>query len=294
MTICQCVESWFERLGRAARSGGKAVAGRLRGEREGSGTTRFAEAMRSMTGRTVMIYGAGSFGKEMYHVLAENGVAVEAFLDRDAGRIGALFGVPVMRADDPRIDPSLRQNGLVLLSIVTGRAERQEIVRLLHDCAFNDVLEAQALRCLLVFADGADGVDPGRDYVECHRAAITKAASLFADEESRECYRRAVEAHVTRDYRDCRSVRWPSSIPPGHLPSQGLQPLRRLRRLYRRYARSARPQPGPCGNRRLLRADRNNYGRLVRRIDGLRGSFAGSFPTRSRGIGQDGGCALSG
>ncbi len=169
----------------------------------GNRDTCFNQAMHALKERSVMIYGAGSFGREMFQLLSESGIRVEAFLDRRALEIGSLFGLPVYRADDPAIAGSTKRNCHVLLSIVADKTEREEALGFIRQCGFERVADGQSIRCLLVCADDAEGGEIDKDYIQSREKAIAGAAAVFADEESARVYRNNVEAHVTRSYGPC-------------------------------------------------------------------------------------------
>jgi FkbM family methyltransferase len=197
------MDEWYEQLLDRAYSGKEAGPPMRRGAKKADDRTCFDVAMEALRERRVLLYGAGSFGKEMLQCLSREGVTVEAFLDRNAVEIGSVLGVPVYRHDDPRLDRSLKRDSLVLLSLVVNRPEREEIARLLIKAGFDDIADGQSLRCLLVYADDFGTRDIDRGYLLDHKVKIVDAARLFADDVSTRVYKQNLEAHASRDYAGC-------------------------------------------------------------------------------------------
>ncbi len=180
-------------------------------------STCLDEMLRSFRGRRVLIYGAGSFGREMFRLLAQHGVRVDAFLDKKALQIGSTLGLPVHRADDRSFDGSVKETALVLFSIVLDKTERGEILGYIRQCGFENVLESQSIRCLLVYADDFGCRDIDGEYLMNHKIAITRAAQLFADDESANIYKCNVRAHASRDYSNCVESRMTEQYFPGDI-----------------------------------------------------------------------------
>lgn len=165
----------------------------------------FSGALEPLRGRTLLLYGAGGFGVEMLRRLKEAGFPAAAFLDQNAASIEEREGVPVYRAEEA---PFPREDSAVLFCIVMDREEREGVLSHLRRLGYPLVLEAQALRVLLVQPDDWEGASPA-EYYRARRERIEAAGGLFCDEASRELYAQTVYAHATGDYGGCRRLERP-------------------------------------------------------------------------------------
>ena len=131
------------------------------------------------------IYGAGSYGEWVYHVLEQK---VMGFLDQNDA-MDTFLGLPVRRAEDKEFS---REGSTVVVALVLPYKEREGVFAFIRECGFEKVVDAQSIRCHYVSYDGspdADGMWLGID--------------LFADEHSTDIYSKHAVAHLDRDYSDC-------------------------------------------------------------------------------------------
>lgn len=162
--------------------------------------SRFERALRELKDRTLFIYGAGSFGREIFQMLCEHDITVSAFLDKNGSPDARLCGRPVCQANDASIDLCERASSVVLFSIVMDKKERLEVMDFLTACGYRELLEAQSIRCLLVRNENSRNGELDRDGLLSQKEPILRAARLFTDQESLETYAGTVMAHVSREY----------------------------------------------------------------------------------------------
>ncbi|MCR4925395.1 MAG: FkbM family methyltransferase [Clostridiales bacterium] len=147
----------------------------------------------SFKDKTVLIYGAGSFGKEMFSFLKESGITVSAFLDRNAQKLGSVMSAEVFSLESFNQDKS---NTVVIMSIVCDKDIRKKILSDIKDAGFSNIIEAQSIRCLMV--------DFTKGY--CLDGAFEKIEDIYkrlADEKSKKIYLQNILAHLSRNYSEC-------------------------------------------------------------------------------------------
>lgn len=86
-----------------------------------------ADILGQLKNRAVLIYGAGSFGGEMFDILTDYQVSVQAFLDIKAEKGHMKCNVPVYRADDPDLAVDLKNQATVVFAIVIDKNSREKI-----------------------------------------------------------------------------------------------------------------------------------------------------------------------
>lgn len=149
--------------------------------------TEIFEALRN---RKNVIYGAGSFGKEMIELLRKNNIQVEYCLDRNAENIKTINGIKVYSLDECIAD---KTNTNVIFSIVCDKDVRKGIINEIKRHGFTDVIEAQSIRCQYVrFTENYDRSDAYEK--------IRMISEKFEDEKSRQLYLDNIIAHLSRTY----------------------------------------------------------------------------------------------
>ncbi|MHB8172577.1 MAG: FkbM family methyltransferase [Thermincolia bacterium] len=162
-----------------------------------------AEIMTGFREKPVLIYGAGSFGKQIYSIFNDYSVKVEAFLDINAIEGERLFNVPVFRPDDDRLDSDYKQQVIVILSIVLNKNSKNELINRIRSCGYQNVIYAQEIRCRFTGAEKCDLESPDYNYYQSKMDAILKGVDLWADEASAQIYKGNVISHILRDYQYC-------------------------------------------------------------------------------------------
>lgn len=157
----------------------------------------------SLKERFIFIYGAGSFGKEIYKLLAKYSLRPFAFLDINADNTQQIYGIPVFRADDHKIDTNAKINSVVLLSIVTRTDIINEITDFIKNCGFINVIDSQSIRAQFVCSDDCNNNITGTKYYLYSEDKINRVARIWNDEESLSIYKANIVAHITRNYESC-------------------------------------------------------------------------------------------
>lgn len=150
--------------------------------------------LQSLKGQSVLIYGAGSYGKEVYDLLSDHGITVSAFLDRNAHYIDKINNTEIYTLEEYPGD----RNVTIFFSIVCGKSIREGIINELKENKYTCIVESQSIRCLMV------------DFsAECHSNAdtiidnIKSAYNLMSDDKSRDIFLNNIYAHLSGDYSRC-------------------------------------------------------------------------------------------
>lgn len=142
--------------------------------------------------KRVIIYGAGSYGKEFYFFLKENGIKAECFLDRNAEQIKEIDGVKVFSLDSYTGSVDAVK---VLVAIVCDKDIRKTIINSIYAVGFSDVTAAQSISCRQV------SFSCNYKYKSAFER-IKEAYKLMNDDKSKEIFLENIYAHLSRDYSD--------------------------------------------------------------------------------------------
>lgn len=229
----------------------------------------FEKTAHALSGKTILIYGAGGFGIEMLRHLRQADLSTAAVLDQRAAELSSLEGVPVYTAEEAPFD---RSGCVVLFSIVMDREARRRTIAHLRDLGYAEIVEAQSLRCLLVQPDDR-GEESISDYYRRRTANIRRAEGLFTDERSLGVYRSCVFAHATGDYSAC--AQWESPMAEQYFP-----PDVPLEKGYQRFldcggytgdtVAQVLEQERAIEACAVFEPDSGNYARMVGRLAGLK------------------------
>lgn len=143
----------------------------------------------------ILIYGAGSFGREMLSLFSSNGITAEAFIDKNADTIRSVENVPVFSLDNYPYDKSGKT---VIFSIVCDKDIRRKIISDIRMSGFEKIIEAQSIRCLYV--NYSDEYSLSADDVF---ERISAAYEILSDEKSKNIFVNNIYAHLTGDYSRC-------------------------------------------------------------------------------------------
>lgn len=169
----------------------------------------FSIALQQLEAKTVLIYGAGAFGTEMFQSMRKAGIGVAAFLDKNASQMTEVQKpIPIFTAENAPFD---RAKSVVLLSIVMDKEERGRLIGWLHMLGYCRIVEAQSLRCLLVQPDDRQERESPRAYYQRRLSDIESAQSLFQDNLSKKLFYNTFFAHATGDYTKCPLYESPMS-----------------------------------------------------------------------------------
>jgi FkbM family methyltransferase len=169
----------------------------------------FENFIRKLDGRSFLFYGAGAFGQENFDLFSHYGLKPVAFLDRSAKQNETKNGIPVFQPDSKELPDKLRSECSVFISITLPKTKIKAIKDGLSLLGYNNVSEIQKITARQVKYDGMPDENPGKDYLDQNRERIFHAASLMADDESRETYLSSISAHLLRDYETCIETDFP-------------------------------------------------------------------------------------
>ena len=170
---------------------------------DASGVPGLAAITGQFKDRTVVIYGAGCYGVAIRQTFCTYGIQVKAFLDIKAQPGDTLLGIPVYRADDQLIDAAIKHKSVVVVALVKDHATRTEVFGFIKRCGFDEIVDAQSIRCHSVRFDNKPDSDTIWEHVQKQSADILKCFDLFSDAHSREIYHANVTAHIAREYDNC-------------------------------------------------------------------------------------------
>jgi len=158
------------------------------------------------------LYGAGAFGRQTFRALGRQGIAVTAFLDRNANPGQYLYDIPVYQPDAPEVTAHGQTEAVIILSIVMTYETRLPLIQKLQSLGFKQIIDGQYLRAHEVpYNSGTKNVNWADSAI---KDAIFSAVALFCDEASVEVYARNVCAHILRDYSNCaESINCPQYFP---------------------------------------------------------------------------------
>lgn len=174
----------------------------------------FFSAATCLKGKTILLYGAGGFGRYMLSWLEKAQVPVTAFLDRAAKPGDFCDNYPVFTAENALFD---RSESVVLFCILMDQAERVSVITWLHGLGYQNILEALSLRCLLIQPDDLQEGEDFNCYYGRRLSDIKYARTLFQEDLSQDLYSTLVAAHMTGSYSAC--AQYESSLREQYFPS---------------------------------------------------------------------------
>ena len=88
----------------------------------------------------VILYGAGNTGRDVCRVLLDAGIHVSCVLDRRAVGGGELLGIPVRTLEACPVEPSLRAEVPVVLSIFNFEVDIPSVAETLQAAGFTRIV----------------------------------------------------------------------------------------------------------------------------------------------------------
>lgn len=164
--------------------------------------------------KSIFIYGAGSFGKEMYYFLKNHGLDVYGFLDRRADTLKEYCGKTVYNLENIQL-PETEQEVCVLFAIVMDKDERKKVMEEIKNAGFVHVEEAQFYRSIHIIPDDMQQ-ESLQEYYIAKKNRIEEAYSVLADEKSKFIYKANIKAHFCKDFSDC--LIWEDSLNEQYFP----------------------------------------------------------------------------
>jgi FkbM family methyltransferase len=149
--------------------------------------------------KPIYIYGAGCFGKEIYHALLTHNVQPKGFLDQNAKEKQGLYDIPVCFPEMIESKSDVR----VLIAIVLNKTMRKALENKLRTYGYNDIIDAQSIRAHYVYAENDSAEKDRYAYFSRILPQIKMVAGLWDDQESQETYTANLVAHMKRSYKEC-------------------------------------------------------------------------------------------
>ena len=149
---------------------------------------------------SVLIYGAGNMGKDVFRVLTERGIPVIGFLDRNAQGDDAWNGVPILQPDDDRIPSEDRKQSGVIIAIHNRNVEIPPIVEGLCSLGYGRVITLIELYDWVGKELGNRFWLTSRAYYASLEPFISAAFNLWGDETSKVLYAAIIKFRLTGDY----------------------------------------------------------------------------------------------
>lgn len=144
--------------------------------------------------RDLAIYGAGNAGKDLLRALRSHGMNVRCLIDRRAAPGMAVDGVPVLPLAEAA---ALHRDARVVLGIFSGYTDVHAVDAAVRQAGFAESVSFCAIYPHLQAELGSRYFLSGRELLSRHRTEIAGALDGWADERSREEFRRAIEFRVT-------------------------------------------------------------------------------------------------
>lgn len=136
----------------------------------------------------LLIYGAGSTGRDAYRVLTDAGMMVTAFLDASAKPGQTWQGVPVLRPDDSGLSAQERQRCQVIVCVFNPFADTAPIGSSLHAHGFASVLGFSDFHALFADELGDRFWLTARSFYQDARKNCEAVYDLLSDARSRELF----------------------------------------------------------------------------------------------------------
>ena len=142
-----------------------------------------------LSGKRIFIYGAGNYGRIIYHLLTKNGMPTDTilgFLDAAGGT--KLFGLPVRNPENAEIVDHLRKETEVVIAIYCSLEEQYKIADHLRRLGYRNVRSCYEIAISFHTANDPATRIVGTEYLKVHAENIVKGYGYWEDERSRETY----------------------------------------------------------------------------------------------------------
>jgi FkbM family methyltransferase len=156
------------------------------------------DAVREAT--EVVLYGAGTVGRDVCRVLTTEGIRVACILDQRAGGQEEYVGVPILPVESCPVEPGRRASVPVILSIFNRDVDIPGIAVEMRSMGFTRIVSFVDLHAVFPALLGDRFWLTERSYLTTHRARIDAAGQLWADEDSRALYRSLIALRSTGSY----------------------------------------------------------------------------------------------
>jgi FkbM family methyltransferase len=175
----------------------------------------------------IVLYGAGNFGREVLATLRSRNVPVAAFIDGKLAEPALREGLPIYPLDHPLATEYARKGCVVLLTIFNHLVDWSEIVGVLRQRGFSQIITPMEIFDVLPEIGAARyWIAPSSFYAE-KWSSFLDGADLWDDEASREIYRRILWFRLGRDLAAHPSPQLDCQYAPRDLP-RWQEPIRLL------------------------------------------------------------------
>ena len=155
----------------------------------------------SLTGHpTVILYGAGGVGQDVYALLQRQGWAVRCVLDRHAQPGAHWDDTPIYLPDENPLTAAERASLPVIISVFNRDADIPGIARTLVGLEYGPCISFVDLHDRFAAELGDRFWLTQRSFYDEQAAAIAETAALWADEASRQLYAALIEFRRSGDY----------------------------------------------------------------------------------------------
>jgi len=161
-----------------------------------------AHALRAaLLGETsLLLYGAGSIGRDSLRALRSAGALVDGFIDAKELPFSTIEGVPVRKPDDTAFSPAQRQATTVIVTIFNAYVDMPTIHARLAALGWAKVVIFTAFYEAFAAELGTRYWLTHRDFYRPLSAPIAAARALWADDKSRAVFDGIMAFRLTGDY----------------------------------------------------------------------------------------------
>ena len=159
------------------------------------------ELRAEILGRTsVLLYGAGTIGRDSLAVLQRAGVLVGGFLDVKDLPFSSIQGVPLRKPNDPVFTPEFRRTSTVIVTIFNAYVDMPAIHENLARLGWENVVIFTEFYEAYAAELGNRYWITKRDYYRPHGSQLQTTRDLWADEKSRVLFDSILKFRLTGDY----------------------------------------------------------------------------------------------
>lgn len=178
-----------------------------------------AELRRQIQSQTsVLLYGAGTIGRDSLGVIQRAGVLVGAFLDAKPLPFSEIQGVPVLRPDDGCFSAEQRRKTTVIVTIFNAYVDMPALHARLAELGWTKVVTFMAFYEAFAIELGNRYWLTSREYYGALTAQMEAVRALWADDKSREVFDGIMRFRLSGDYAALENAELDSQYFPPDLP----------------------------------------------------------------------------
>lgn len=147
-----------------------------------------------------IIYGAGNTGKDVFHILRDNGIHVSGFLDQKARPDSYWDGVPIYHPNDRQFSADERNKTNVIVAIHNRDVEILPIIEMLRSLGYGRIVTLIELYDHLGKELGDRFWLTSRAYYKSFEPFIEEAFNLWEDDASKNLYKAIMKFRLTAAY----------------------------------------------------------------------------------------------